>query len=170
MDQPETWRWIWLTTAVVFAVGELAIAGSFFLAPFAIGAAVAAILAFAEVDIIWQWVAFVGISFTAFAGLRPLARRLDQGEPTAGIGSKRLIGQSGNVLEAIPAGLHELGMVRIQREEWRAETASGEPIEAGAVVQVVEQRGTRLVVTRGPGEPTTALPARPPIADPPKEP
>jgi membrane protein implicated in regulation of membrane protease activity len=170
MDQPETWRWIWLTTAVLFAVGELAIAGSFFLAPFAIGAAVAAILAFADVDILWQWIAFVGISFTAFAGLRPLARRLDQGEPTAGIGSKRLIGQSGNVLEAIPAGLHELGMVRVQREEWRAETAGGEPIEAGAVVQVVEQRGTRLIVTRAAGEPTTALPAHPPIAEPPKEP
>jgi membrane protein implicated in regulation of membrane protease activity len=169
MDQPETWRWIWLAAAVIFAGGELAIAGSFFLAPFAIGAAVAAILAFLDVGLLGEWLAFVGISFGAFAGLRPLARRLDQGEPTDGIGSKRLIGQSGNVLEAIPPGLHELGMVRVHREEWRAETAGGEGIEVGALVHVVEQRGTRLVVTRVVGEATAALPTSPPIADHPKE-
>ena len=37
---PEVWRWIWLIAAVVFGVGEMAVAGSFFLAPFAIGATV----------------------------------------------------------------------------------------------------------------------------------
>jgi membrane protein implicated in regulation of membrane protease activity len=170
MDQPETWRWIWLAAAVVFAGGELAVAGSFFLAPFALGAAVAALLAFLGVGLLGEWLAFVAVSFGTFAALRPLARRLDEGEPTAGIGSRRLIGQSGNVLEAIPAGLHELGMVRVHREEWRAETAGGEGIEAGALIQVVEQRGTRLIVTRAVDQVSTALPPHPPIADLPKEP
>lgn len=147
MDEPETWRWIWLALATLFAVGEMASAGTFFLAPFALGAAVAAVLAFADVGLALEWLAFVGISAGAFAGLRPLARRLDRAEPTEGIGSKRLIGQPATVLQAIPPGLHELGIVRVHREEWRAETLDGSPVDIGAVVQVVEQRGTRLVVS-----------------------
>ena len=72
-----------------------------------------------------------------------------RGEPSDGIGSKRLIGQAGTVLEAIPAGHNELGLVRVHREEWRAESIDGSGIEAGTVVKVVEQRGTRLVVNQG---------------------
>lgn len=146
MDQPETWRWIWLVAALVFALGELAAAGTFFLAPFAVGAAVAAVLAFLDVGLLGEWIAFVGVSFGLFAAMRPLARRLDQTGPTEGIGSKRLIGQPGRVLEAIPPGLHELGMVRVHREEWRAETIDGHGVDAGTLVKVIDQRGTRLVV------------------------
>ena len=149
MDQPETWRWIWLVTTAVFAVGEMASAGTFFLAPFAVGAAVAAVLAFADVGLAGEWAAFLGVSVAAFASLRPLARRLDRGEPTDGIGSKRLIGQQATVLETIPAGPAELGLVRVHREEWRAQTVDGSAAEAGTVVHVVEQRGTRLVVSQG---------------------
>jgi len=149
MEEPETWRWIWLAAATVFALGEMASAGTFFLAPFALGAGVAAILAFADVGLAPEWLAFVGVSAATFATLRPIARRLDSGEPSDGIGSKRLIGQPATVLEEIPAGSHELGLVRVQREEWRAQTIDGSPVPAGAVVQVVEQRGTRLIVSQG---------------------
>ena len=79
--------------------------------------------------------------------MRPLARRLDLGGPSDGIGSRRLIGQGGTVLEPIPAGEHELGLVRVHREEWRAESVDGRAVDAGGAVKVVEQRGTRLVVT-----------------------
>ena len=41
------------------------------------------------------------------------------------------------------------GLVRVHREEWRAESVDGSGIAAGAVVKVVEQRGTRLVVNQG---------------------
>jgi membrane protein implicated in regulation of membrane protease activity len=146
MDEPETWRWIWLIAAAVFAGGELLVAGSFFLAPFAVGAAVATTLAFLDIGLAGQWAAFVGISFGAFAAMRPLARRLDAGEPTEGIGSRRLIGQAGTVLETIPAGEHELGLVRVHREEWRAESVDGRAIDAGDTVRIIDQRGTRLVV------------------------
>lgn len=158
MDQPETWRWIWLITTALFAFGEMASPGSFFLAPFAVGAAVATVLAFVGVGLTGEWIAFVGISVAAFAALRPLARRLDAGEPTEGIGSKRLIGERATVIEAIPAGGNELGLVRVHREEWRAETVDGSPADTGSVVQVVEQRGTRLVVSPG----VNAIPPTPP--------
>jgi membrane protein implicated in regulation of membrane protease activity len=147
MDEPETWRWIWLVAAMAFGVGEMATAGSFFLIPFAIGGLVAAALAFAGAGVGVEWLAFVGVSVGALAALRPLARRFDR-EPTEGIGSKRLIGQDAVVLEEIPDGPNELGLVRVHREEWRAETIDGHALAAGTRVKVVEQRGTRLVVHR----------------------
>jgi membrane protein implicated in regulation of membrane protease activity len=121
--------------------------GSFFLLPFAVGAAVAAILAFADVSVALQWGAFAGISIGALVALRPLARRLDRTGPVEGIGSRRLIGRPGVVLEEIPGGTHEMGLVRIDREEWRAESIDRAPIPKGAGVRVADVQGTRLVVS-----------------------
>jgi membrane protein implicated in regulation of membrane protease activity len=146
MESPEFWRWVWLVAAVVFALGEMSTAGSFFLLPFALGALLAAILAFLGVDVAIEWLAFVAISGGSFAALRPLAKRLDRDEPTAGIGSRRLIGEQGVVLEDIPGGRHELGLARIGREEWRAESVDERPIPAGSRVRVVDVSGTRVVV------------------------
>jgi membrane protein implicated in regulation of membrane protease activity len=156
VDDPEQWRWIWLATTILFLVGEMFSPGSFFLLPFAIGAGVAAVLAFADQDLVWQWVAFVGLSVAFFATLRPLARRLDVESPVGGIGARRLIGEEGAVLEPID-GRGDGGQVRVQREEWRAESVDDTPIAEGTRVRVVEVKGTRLVVwpvdSPGPSEP-----------------
>jgi membrane protein implicated in regulation of membrane protease activity len=146
MDEPESWRWIWLIAAVVFGVGEMATPGAFFLAPFAIGAGVAAILAFADVALAAQWFAFVGVSIVAFAGLRPLARHLDREVGGAdGVGSRRLIGRHGTVLEAIEPG--HLGLVRVESEQWRAEAPVRVSVPVGTTIRVTGVEGTRLVVT-----------------------
>lgn len=155
---PETWRWIWLVAMVVFGVGEMAVAGSFFLAPFAIGAAVAAVLAFAGVTLGLEWAAFLGVTVAAFAALRPIAKRLDADGPALGIGSGRQVGQRARVVEAI-GGEHDHGMVLLGREQWMAESLSGQPIPAGATVTVVEVRGTRVLVA--PAEPVP--PSSPPL-------
>jgi membrane protein implicated in regulation of membrane protease activity len=145
MDEPETWRWIWLGAAVFFGLGEMASPGSFFLAPFAIGAAVAAILAFADVSLVVEWLAFVGISLASFLAMRPLARRLDAQGTTEGIGSRRLIGRAGVVVDAVEPG--GAGIVRIGAEEWRATTAGTATIPAGAAVRITDLEGTRVIVT-----------------------
>jgi len=145
MDEPEQWRWIWLAAAVLFGMGEMATPGAFFLAPFGVGAAVAAILAFADVSVAVEWGAFVAISLVAFAALRPLARRLDRDHGSDGVGSRRLIGRDAIVLEAI--GEVEPGLVRVDREEWRADTADRSPIPEGTHVRVTDVQGTRVIVT-----------------------
>jgi membrane-bound ClpP family serine protease len=61
------------------------------------------------------------------------------------------VGASGTVLEHIGAG--ETGMVRIDREEWRAEAATGQVLVPGMKVEVVEVRGTRVVVVADHVEP-----------------
>jgi membrane protein implicated in regulation of membrane protease activity len=145
MDSPDTWIWIWLVAAFVFAAGEMASPGSFFLLPFAVGALVASALAFAGVGLIGTWSAFIGMSLATLVAMRPLARRLDQADVDHGIGARRLVGQAATVIQEIP-GTGELGLVRVQREDWRAESLDGTAIAAGTAVRVAEVVGTRVLV------------------------
>jgi len=146
VNDPEVWRWIWLGTAVVFVLGEAAVAGSFFVLPFGVGAAAAALLAFAGVGVGLEWLAFVVVSGGSAAALRPIARRLDAGTPVLGVGAKRWQGETAVVLRDIPAGSAETGLVRVGREEWRAESVDGSAIATGTIVRVVDVIGTRLRV------------------------
>jgi len=152
--EPETWCWIWLVASVVFGVGEMAVAGSFFLAPFAIGAAVASALAFAGVPLAGEWAAFLAVSVGSFLALRPIAKRLDREGPRLGIGSQRQIGQTARVIDAIDGG-KDLRSVMLGGEHWRAESTDGQQIPVGATVSVVEVRGTRLLVRLDPTVPVT---------------
>ena len=45
-----------------------------------------------------------------------------------------------------PPGTHDTGLVRLERQQWRAETDSDALIPAGSQVEVISIRGTRLVV------------------------
>jgi membrane protein implicated in regulation of membrane protease activity len=130
----DAWPWVWL------------VAGAFVLLPFALGAAVACLLAFLDAAEVVQWGAFVGTSAVCFVGLWQLRHRIDRDGPDDGIGSRRLIGQPALVLEAVPGGPTGLGLVRIGREEWRAESLDGRAIPEGVHVKVVEVRGTRVRV------------------------
>lgn len=151
----EVWRWVWLALGVVFSVGEIAIAGSFFLLPFGVGAFAAAAVAFITMNVAASWITFLAVSAVAFALLFPLGRRLDRrsGQSGSGVGARRWVGRPAHVLMDIPAGAGETGLVRVDREEWRAESATGAGIPAGADVKVVDMAGTRLVVEPGPAEP-----------------
>lgn len=141
------WRWVWLAAALVFGLGEMASAGTFFLAPFALGAVGAAVASFAGAPIGLGWLVFVGLSAVSFAAMRPIARRLDATTRTPlGVGATRLVGERGIVLSAVPEGPDEVGLVRLGREEWRAQSLDGSPIAAQTPVTVLEVRGTRVIV------------------------
>lgn len=145
----ETWSWVWLIAAVVFALGEMSLAGSFFLAPFAVGAGAAAISAFLGVPVGIGWLIFLGVSGGSFLALRPLARRMDLTGPVLGIGSHRQIGQVARVVDAID-GTVDSGAVMLGSEKWRAESTDSSLIPVGATVAVVDVRGTRLLVRHDP--------------------
>jgi membrane protein implicated in regulation of membrane protease activity len=148
MNDPDSWLWVWLVAALVLAVGEMASPGEFFLLPFAVGALLAGLFAFLDIGVAAQWGVFVAGSLATFLALRPLARRLNRQGQDEGIGSRRLLGQEATVLEDIPGpGDLGLGLVRVGREEWRAESTDGSPISTGAQVRVADVRGTRVVVS-----------------------
>lgn len=143
---PETWRWIWLLIAGAFAAAEMFIAGTFFMLPFAAGALVAAIVAFAGGSAGVQWVLFLVVSVIGAVALIPLRRRLDAADHSDGIGSRRLIGEVAVVLDGIDAGPSGSGAVQIGRESWRAVSVDGSGHGAGSTVRVIDVRGTSVVV------------------------
>ncbi len=147
MDNPTLWAIIWLIAAVGFGIGEAAVAGSFFLLPFAAGAAGAAIASFAGAPVILSWVVFAVVSGGSFVLLRPLANKLDIDLPDPmGFGANRLVGHPGTVIRAIGTG-DRTGQVRVSGEVWSAVTEDGTALEAGSAVKIVEVRGNRVVVS-----------------------
>ena len=64
---------IWLVAACVLGVGEMH-QGGFYLAPFAAGAALAAVVSLIGVGALLSGVVFVASSAIVFATLRPVAR------------------------------------------------------------------------------------------------
>jgi membrane protein implicated in regulation of membrane protease activity len=147
MDNPALWAGVYLAVAVGFGIGEMAMPGSFFLLPFAVGATVAAIIGLLGGPLVVSFPAFLIVSFGVFLGLRPLAKRLEADTPeVAGIGANRLVGVTGSVIEAIPSTPGDAGMVRVAAEEWRADTAEDVSLPVGLKIRVLEVRGTRLVV------------------------
>lgn len=137
----EVWRWLWTIFAIVMGIGEIFTAG-FFLLPFAIGAAAAAILAWADVAVLAQWLVFFGVSILSLVVLRRFISRQDEGEQPK-VGANRWVGVRGIVLEDIDPQ-SGAGMVRVATEEWRA--TSQMPIAKDARIIVTEVRGTRFVV------------------------
>ena len=143
---PQVRRWIWLATAATFIVGEIAMTGAFFLLPFGVGAAAATAVAFTGANATWQWLAFVLVSVAAFAGVRPMARRMRRGGNPVGVGADRLVGETGVVVTDLSPDPEHLGTVRIGREEWHAETPDRGHLPAGTSVEVVRIEGTRAGV------------------------
>lgn len=142
MENNEMWRWLWTGLAVVLSIAEIFTMG-FFLLPFGIGAAAAAVLAWLNAGILAQWIVFFIVSAASLWVTQRFIRHQDQLE-NVGFGANRYIGEPAVVLERIdPAA--GTGMVRVESEEWRA-ASQGEVIEQGARVRVVDVRGTKLIV------------------------
>jgi membrane protein implicated in regulation of membrane protease activity len=137
---------IWLIAAVVFGVGEIATLG-FFLAPFAGGALVAALLAAVGAGVAVSWAVFLVVSVVLLAALRPIARSHRRLPPRLRTGTAALVGRTGMVVERI-ANDEGVGCVRIDGEVWTARSLDDDDvIEAGKRVQIVEIRGATALVT-----------------------
>ena len=136
--------WIWMILAGLFVVGEIFTAG-FFLLWFGVGAAVAGLLALFGLGPAWQWGGFFVVSFVLLIVSRRFAERFSKAQPP-GIGADRFKGKRGIVLEDID-NIKNTGRVRLDKEEWRADSESDEVvISEGVGVEVVAMDGTHLVV------------------------
>jgi membrane protein implicated in regulation of membrane protease activity len=141
----EDWL-LWLILAVVFGLGEIATLG-FFLAPFAGGAAIAAVVSAAGMPFVGSLAVFLVISVILLAALRPLARSHRKMPPTLRTGTAALVGRPATVVERI-VNQEGVGTVKIDGEVWTARAyMDDETYEAGARVQVVEIRGATALVT-----------------------
>ena len=137
---------IWLIAAVVFAVGEIATLG-FFLAPFAGGAIVAAIVSAAGGGDLISLVAFLLVSGVLLAALRPLARSHRRMPAQLRTGTAALVGRTAMVTERI-SNDDGTGCVKLEGESWTARSYDEDAvIEAGRRVHVMEIRGATALVT-----------------------
>ncbi len=137
---------IWLVAAGLLGVGEMH-QGGFYLAPFALGAAIAAVVSLLGVGALLGALVFVGASAIVFGALRPVARRHRRLPPSIRTGAAALIGRPAIVLERI-ANDEGVGCVKIDGGEvWTARSYdTDEVIDAGERVEVVEIRGATALV------------------------
>lgn len=134
---------IWLFVAVVFGVGEIVTLG-FFLAPFAGGALVAAVVAGAGGGAIGSWIAFLVVSLVLLAALRPVALRHRKQAPSLRTGTAALVGRTATVVETVGG---DEGCIRLEGEIWTARPYDEDQVfEAGTRVQVLEIRGATALV------------------------
>lgn len=137
---------LWLIAAVLLGAGEIATLG-FFLAPFAGGALVAALISAVGAGALVSWAVFLVVSVVLLNALRPLARAHLRTPPRLRTGTAALVGQTGTVVERIANG-EGSGSVKLEGETWTARTYDDdEIIEAGRRVQVLEIRGATALVT-----------------------
>ena len=136
---------IWIAAGCALGVGEMH-TGGFFLAPFAFGAFVAAVVSLAGVGSGLAVLVFVLASLLMLLTLRPVARRHRRLPPPIRTGAAALVGRDAMVLERI-ANHEGVGCVRIDGEVWTARSFDDdEVIDAGERVQVVEIRGATALV------------------------
>jgi membrane protein implicated in regulation of membrane protease activity len=134
---------IWLIVAVIFGIGEIATLG-FFLAPFAGGALVAALVSGAGGGAVGSWIAFLVVSVVLLAALRPVARRHLKQAPSLRTGTAALVGRTATVVEKVGG---DEGCVRLDGEIWTARAYDEDQVfEPGTRVQVLEIRGATALV------------------------
>jgi len=153
---------IFLVIGLGLSAAEIAAPGLVLL-PFGGGGVIAALTGFLGAPPLVQAVVFLVSSAALFLALRPVAKRLNRVDSDDGVGARRLIGARGVVLEDIP--VDDSGLVRINRETWRAEAPDEGVLVAGTTISVTEVRGTRVVVT--PASPRSITPPPHPPTEPP---
>jgi membrane protein implicated in regulation of membrane protease activity len=138
---------VWLVAACLLGIGEMH-QGGFYLAPFAAGAALAAIVSLLGVGVVLSLVVFLAASAIVFATLRPVARRHRRLPPAIRTGAAALIGRKAVVLERI-SNDESVGCVKIDGEVWTARSFDDEEVfDPGERVEVVEIRGATALVMR----------------------
>jgi membrane protein implicated in regulation of membrane protease activity len=137
---------IWLVLGVLLIIAEM-VTPSFFLIWFGIGALVAAGAAYLGAVATVQWVVFLALSAALVLCSRRFAKKVEPGH-TLRTNVDEYIGETAVVLQRIDP-LANTGLIRVKKEEWRADAP--EVIEAGALVEVVGSEGVHLKVKRKEG-------------------
>jgi len=140
----EAWL-LWIAAAALLAAAEMLTWG-LFLAPFAVGAVLAALLAAIGVGFSVSLAAFAVAAVVLLLAVRPLVMARWRVPVAIRTGAAALVGSRAVALERIDY-LHA-GAVRLSGEVWTARTyGEDEVIEPGTVVHVIEIQGATALVT-----------------------
>jgi membrane protein implicated in regulation of membrane protease activity len=131
---------VWIICGVVLAALEMLVPGLVIIW-FGIAAVVTGILAFFVPNQYVQFGVFVVLSGALVLLSQRIARRITKPEPEP-VGANRMPGATGFVIADINPP--DLGRVKVDGDEWRAEAAI--PLKSGTRVRVIKVEGTRLTV------------------------
>jgi len=135
---------VWILLAVILAAGEV-MSLSFFLAPFAGGALLGALVELAGLGSVAALIVFVVSSGLLLGFVRPIARRHMRTPPQIRTGTAALVGKTAVVTERVDGNA---GSVKLDGEIWTARPYDdGEVLATGSRVHVVEIRGATALVT-----------------------
>lgn len=135
----------WAIVALACLILELT-SGDFFFCCFAIGAVAGAIAA--PFTTFWvQLGIFAVVSVASLFWVRPVALRyLHRGDKERPSNYDALVGRTGKVTEAIPAG--DFGRVKIDGDLWKAKTADGSALAEGTAVRVTALESIIITVEK----------------------
>ena len=140
----DAWVW-WIVIACVLAIGEV-MTTSFFLAPFALGATIAALASAVGLGVAASLAFFLAGSLGLLLFVRPIARRHLTMPAQLRTGTAALVGRTAVVLERI-ANDEGVGCAKIEGEVWTARAFDEDRvIEPGERVQVIAIRGATALV------------------------
>ncbi|MCL2481200.1 MAG: NfeD family protein [Spirochaetaceae bacterium] len=134
--------YVWLFFIIIFIVIELV---TFNLTTlwFAFGSFISMICAYLKFSIIVQIIVFLSVSIVLAILAKPIAvKYLKVGKHKTNIDS--LIGETGVVIKTIKD--ISPGHVKVKGQDWSADSASGETIEVGEKVEIMEIKGVKLIV------------------------
>lgn len=137
---------IWFILGALLIITEM-VTPSFFLIWFGIGALAAAGAAYLGAVAAVQWVVFLALSAVLVLCSRKFARQVSP-SPASKHNIDEYLGETAVVLQRIDP-VANTGMVRVKKEEWRADAP--EVIEEGALVEVTGSEGVHLKVKRKEG-------------------
>ena len=137
---------IWLVVAVVLGVAEV-LNLSFYLFPFAIGAAGAALVSLAGGGAVLAWPVFAVLTAVSFGIVRPIAKRHLDVPPQIRTGTAALVGRTAIVVERIDNDAN-VGRVRLDGEVWSARAFDDDQVfEPGTRVHVMDIKGATALVS-----------------------
>lgn len=138
-------EWVlWMIAAAALAAGEIATAG-FLLAPIALAAVLAAIVAAVGGGLELQWAAFLIGSLASFLLVRPIALRHMRTPPQTRTGTAALVGARALVVEQVD---QDSGQVKIGGEVWSARSYDEDAVIApGTRVEVLKIEGATALVS-----------------------
>lgn len=141
----EVWH-IWVIASLLMIILEVFTSG-FVVFCFAFGGLLAALAAGLGAGLGWQIAAFAVGSALAFFFIRPIVMKLFFRKGDTATNTDALIGRTATVSEPIDAQANT-GRVKIDGDDWKAESEDGSRIEAGTKVTVVSRESIILTVRK----------------------
>lgn len=134
----------WLLIAGVCIIIEMMTVG-FLVFWFAVGALIAMITSFFTSSILIQSIIFLISSTILLFFTRPLAKKITKSTDLVNTNAYSIIGKRGIVLKDINP-IDGSGQVKIETEVWSAKSFSGNRINSGSEIEVIEIDGVKAVV------------------------